>query len=74
MVTHNDEISNAFNSHRLHHVLTGESSRRGSRVDDPTAYHAETILYLKPNDAPGAAEVKSKQDVMKASMSPSCWA
>ncbi len=24
------------------------SSRRGSRVDDPTAYHAEGILYLSP--------------------------
>lgn len=28
----------------------GASSRRGSRVDDPTAYHAEGILYL-PADA-----------------------
>jgi type I restriction enzyme M protein len=26
----------------------GTSSRRGSRVDDPTAYHAEGILYLPP--------------------------
>ncbi|MDA8412680.1 MAG: class I SAM-dependent DNA methyltransferase [Desulfobacteraceae bacterium] len=26
----------------------GVSSRRGSRVDDPTAYHAEGILYLAP--------------------------
>jgi type I restriction enzyme M protein len=25
------------------------SSRRGSRVDDPTAYHAEDVLYLAPN-------------------------
>ena len=25
------------------------SSRRGSRVDDPTAYHADGILYLPPN-------------------------
>src|SRR6185436_10199907 len=24
----------------------GSSSRRGSRVDEPTAYHAEGILYL----------------------------
>jgi type I restriction enzyme M protein len=24
-------------------------SRRGSRVDDPAAYHAERILYLAPN-------------------------
>lgn len=27
----------------------GGSSRRGSRVDDPAAYHAEGILYLAPN-------------------------
>ena len=26
----------------------GTSSRRGSRVDEPTAYHAEGILYLTP--------------------------
>lgn len=25
------------------------SSRRGSRVDEPAAYHAERILYLSPN-------------------------
>ena len=25
------------------------SSRRGSRVDDPTAYHADGVLYLPPN-------------------------
>lgn len=25
------------------------SSRRGSRVDDPAAYHAEGVLYLAPN-------------------------
>ena len=25
------------------------ASRRGSRVDEPTAYHAEGILYLTPN-------------------------
>jgi type I restriction enzyme M protein len=24
-------------------------SRRGSRIDDPTAYHAEGVLYLTPN-------------------------
>ncbi|HUX64059.1 class I SAM-dependent DNA methyltransferase [Sulfuricella sp.] len=27
----------------------GASSRRGSRVDEPTAYHAEGILYLSPD-------------------------
>jgi antirestriction protein ArdC len=25
------------------------SSRRGSRVDDPGAYHAESVLYRTPN-------------------------
>ena len=25
------------------------SSRRGSRVDEPSAYHAEGVLYLTPN-------------------------
>ena len=29
----------------------GASSRRGSRVDDPAAYHAEGILYLTPERA-----------------------
>jgi type I restriction enzyme M protein len=28
---------------------TSASSRRGSRVDEPAAYHAEGILYLTPN-------------------------
>ena len=28
---------------------TSASSRRGSRVDEPAAYHAEGILYLAPN-------------------------
>jgi type I restriction enzyme M protein len=27
---------------------TGRSSRRGSRVDEPAAYHAEGVLYLAP--------------------------
>jgi type I restriction enzyme M protein len=27
----------------------GASSRRGSRVDDPSAYHADGILFLTPN-------------------------
>ena len=26
----------------------GTSSRRGSRIDEPTAYHADNILYLSP--------------------------
>lgn len=28
---------------------TAASSRRGSRMDDPAAYHAEGVLYLAPN-------------------------
>ena len=28
---------------------TSASSRRGSRIDEPAAYHAEGILYLAPN-------------------------
>src|SRR5690606_12729513 len=27
----------------------GVSARRGSRVDDPTAYHADGVLYLPPD-------------------------
>ena len=27
----------------------GTSSRRGSRLDDPAAYHAEGVLYLTPS-------------------------
>jgi len=35
----------------LHSKLAeaGSSSRRGSRVDEPTAYHAEGTLYLSPD-------------------------
>src|SRR5438067_13611129 len=39
------------------------SSRRGSRVDDPDAYHADGVLYLVPNPSfdylrnlPGSAD------------------
>ena len=28
---------------------TAASSRRGSRLDDPAAYHADGMLYLTPN-------------------------
>jgi type I restriction enzyme M protein len=28
---------------------SGTSARRGSRVDDPTAYHADGVLYLPPD-------------------------
>jgi type I restriction enzyme M protein len=42
-------------------------SRRGSRIDDPTAYHAEGVLYLTPNarfdfllNLPEAADIGAK--------------
>ena len=45
----------------------GASSRRGSRVDDPTAYHAENVLYLAPEarfdyllTLPEAADIGAK--------------
>ena len=37
-----------FASQRARLEGAGASSRRGSRVDDPAAYHAEGILYLAP--------------------------
>lgn len=38
-----------FTTKRAALEKAGATSRRGSRVDDPTAYHAEGILYLAPN-------------------------
>ena len=38
-----------FAAQRLRIEGTAASSRRGSRVDDPAAYHAEGVLYLTPN-------------------------
>ena len=51
----------------------GASSRRGSRIDEPAAYHAEGILYLAPNarfdfllKLPEAADVGAKvNDAMR---------
>jgi len=37
-----------FEAQRTKLEATDASSRRGSRVDDPAAYHAEGILYLAP--------------------------
>jgi type I restriction enzyme M protein len=37
-----------FAAQRAKLEKAGGSSRRGSRVDDPAAYHAEGILYLSP--------------------------
>ena len=37
-----------FTAQRVKLEKAGASSRRGSRVDEPAAYHAEGILYLAP--------------------------
>mgnify|MGYP000856752899 CR=1 FL=1 len=37
-----------FAAQRAKLEAAGASSRRGSRVDEPAAYHAEGILYLNP--------------------------
>ena len=38
-----------FEARRAALEKAGASSRRGSRVEDPTAYHAEGVLFLTPN-------------------------
>lgn len=38
-----------FAAQRVKLEKASASSRRGSRVDDPKAYHAEGVLYLTPN-------------------------
>lgn len=38
-----------FAAQRAKLEAAGASSRRGSRVDEPAAYHAEGILYLNPD-------------------------
>lgn len=51
----------------------GQSSRRGSRMDEPAAYHAEGVLYLTPNarfdyllSLPEASDVgKNVNDAMR---------
>lgn len=37
-----------FSAQRIRLEAAGASSRRGSRVDEPAAYHADGVLYLKP--------------------------
>ena len=37
-----------FASQRAKLEQAGASSRRGSRVDEPAAYHADNVLYLAP--------------------------
>lgn len=38
-----------FSLHRKKLEKAGASARRGSRVDEPAAYHAEGTLYLSPD-------------------------
>jgi type I restriction enzyme M protein len=38
-----------FVSHRAKLEKAGGSSRRGSRIDEPAAYHAKGVLYLAPD-------------------------
>lgn len=62
-----------FGAQRAKLEKAGGSSRRGSRVDDPTAYHAEGVLYLAPEarydhllTLPEAADVGAKvNDAMR---------
>jgi type I restriction enzyme M protein len=56
-----------FAARRQHLEQAGVSSRRGSRIDDQTAYHAENVLYLAPEarfdhllTLPEAADVGAK--------------
>ena len=37
-----------FSARRQELESVGSSSRRGSRIDEPAAYHAENVLYLAP--------------------------
>lgn len=38
-----------FQAQRKKLEKAGSSSRRGSRIDEPTAYHADGVVYLTPN-------------------------
>jgi type I restriction enzyme M protein len=63
-----------FAAQRVKLEAAGASSRRGSRVDDPDAYHAEGVLYLGPEARydtllalPEAADIGAKlNDAMRA--------
>ena len=62
-----------FSKQRVQLEKASASSRRGSRVDEPAAYHAEGILYLAPNarfdellSLPEAADIGAKvNDAMR---------
>lgn len=56
-----------FSKQRTILEKAGSSSRRGSRVDEPGAYHADGVLYLAPNtrfdyllNLPEAADIGAK--------------
>ncbi len=56
-----------FAAQRAKLETTETSSRRGSRVDEPTAYHADNVLYLAPESRfeylltlPEAADIGAK--------------
>lgn len=56
-----------FTAQRAKLEAAGASSRRGSRVDEPAAYHADGILYLAPEarfesllNLPEAADIGAK--------------
>jgi type I restriction enzyme M protein len=56
-----------FAAQRAKLETTKTSSRRGSRVDEPTAYHADNVLYLAPESRfeylltlPEAADIGAK--------------
>jgi type I restriction enzyme M protein len=62
-----------FSTQRAKLDKTASSSRRGSRLDEPSAYHADGVLYLTPNarfdhllGLPEAADVgKAVNDAMR---------
>jgi type I restriction enzyme M protein len=58
-----------FAAQRAKLEKAGSSSRRGNRVDDPAAYHADNVLYLSPEarfeyllSLPEAANIGAKID------------
>ena len=63
-----------FAKRRAELEKAGASSRRGSRLEEPTAYHAEGVLYLTPkarfeallNLPEGAAVGQAVNDAMRA--------
>ena len=73
-----------FTARRSDLEKAASSSRRGSRVDEPSAYHAEGVLYLSPNarfdyllalpegEAVGKALSDAMRDIEKNNSS-LCW-